>query len=208
MKYELPVLPYSYDALEPYIDAMTMEIHYTKHHQTYVTKLNEALDKHLELADKPLEEMLANLDSVPEDIRTAVRNHGGGHSNHSFFWKIMTPQTTEESKQPEETLAQGISDVFGSLDNFKEEFNKAATGIFGSGWAWLVIDEHGKLAVTSTSNQDSPLMKNHKPVLGLDVWEHAYYLKYQNKRPDYIGAWWNIVNWSAAEENFKKAVVS
>lgn len=213
MKYELPPLPYKYDALEPYIDAMTMEIHYTKHHQTYVTKLNEALDKHLELADKPLEELLSNLDAVPEDIRTAIRNHGGGHSNHSFFWTIMAPQTAATAKGPEEMLLEGINDVFGGtehdgLNKFKEEFTKAASGVFGSGWAWLVVDENGKLAITTTPNQDSPLMKHQKPVLGLDVWEHAYYLKYQNKRPDYIGAWWNVVNWNEAEKKFKNAVVS
>jgi Fe-Mn family superoxide dismutase len=208
MKYELPQLPYGYDALEPYIDAKTMEIHYTKHHQTYVTKLNEALDKHLEIADTPLEELLANLDAVPEDIRTAIRSHGGGHSNHSFFWTIMGPSTPDSSKEPEGTLAEGINTVFSDLTKFKEEFTKAATGVFGSGWAWLVIGEDGKLAITVTGQQDSPIMKHQKPVLGLDVWEHAYYLKYQNKRPDYIEAWWNVVNWKVVEENFKKAVVS
>jgi superoxide dismutase, Fe-Mn family len=198
MKYELPKLPYGYDALEPYIDAKTMEIHYTKHHQTYVTKLNEALDKHPEIADKPLEELLANLDAVPEDIRTAVRNHGGGHSNHSFFWTIMGPK---RDKGPGGKIAAGIEDTFGDFTKFKEEFTKAATGVFGSGWAWLVLDK-GKLAIVSTPNQDSPLMKNQKPVLGLDVWEHAYYLKYQNKRPDYIEAWWNVINWEKVEEYF------
>jgi Fe-Mn family superoxide dismutase len=187
MKYELPKLPYAYDALEPYLDAKTMEIHYTKHHQTYVTKLNEALDKHPEIADKPLEELLKSLDTVPEDIRMAIRNHGGGHTNHSFFWTIMDPK--DGNGEP-------IADVL----KFKEEFTKAATGVFGSGWAWLVMDK-GKLSVVATPNQDSPIMKGQKPVLGLDVWEHAYYLKYQNKRPDYIEAWWNVVNWNEVGKN-------
>ena len=203
MKYELPKLPYSYDSLEPYIDAKTMEIHYTKHHQTYVTKLNEALDKHPEIADKPLEELLANLDTVPEDIRTAIRNHGGGHSNHSFFWTIMGANMPNFGKAPGDGVAAAITAAFGDFEKFKEEFAKAASGVFGSGWAWLVIDSDGKLVVTSTPNQDCPLMKHQKPVLGLDVWEHAYYLKYQNKRPDYIEAWWNVVNWDAVNEKFK-----
>jgi len=201
MKYELPTLPYAYDALEPYIDAKTMELHYTKHHQTYVTKLNEALAKHPEIADKPLEELLRNLDAVPEDIRTAVRNHGGGHSNHSFFWTIMGPKAGGE---PTGTSAQAIIQTFGDAAKFKEQFAAAAAGVFGSGWAWLVSDK-GKLAIVTTPNQDSPLMKGQKPVLGLDVWEHAYYLKYQNKRPDYIEAWWNVVNWNEVEANFLKA---
>jgi Fe-Mn family superoxide dismutase len=200
MKYELPKLPYAYDALEPYIDAKTMEIHYTKHHQTYVNKLNEALDKHPEIADKPLNELLANLDAVPEDIRTAVRNHGGGHANHSFFWTIMGPQGAGVGKEPEGKIADEIVAMFGDAAKFKEEFAEAATGVFGSGWAWLVIGADGKLAITSTPNQDSPLTKHQKPLLGLDVWEHAYYLKYQNKRPDYIDAWWNVVNWAAVNE--------
>ena len=202
MKYELPKLPYAYDALEPYIDAKTMEIHYTKHHQTYVTKLNEALDKHPEIADKPLEELLANLDAVPEDIRTAVRNHGGGHSNHSFFWTIMGANMPNIGKEPAGDVASAITGAFGDFAKFKEEFTKAAADVFGSGWAWLVVGADGKLAVVSTPNQDSPLIKHQKPVLGLDVWEHAYYLKYQNKRPDYIDAWWNVVNWDAVSEKF------
>ncbi|HUC31415.1 MAG TPA: superoxide dismutase [Candidatus Paceibacterota bacterium] len=205
MKYELPKLPYGYDALEPYIDARTMEIHYTKHHQTYVTKLNEALDKHPEIADKPLEELLANLDAVPEDIRTAVRNHGGGHSNHSFFWTIMGPQDAGVGKEPEGAIADGIVAAFGDAATFKEEFTKAAAGVFGSGWAWLVLNGEGKLAVTSTPNQDSPITKHQKPLLGLDVWEHAYYLKYQNKRPDYIDAWWNVVNWNEVNKKLEAA---
>jgi Fe-Mn family superoxide dismutase len=213
MKYELPKLPYAYDALEPYIDARTMELHYTKHHQTYVNKLNEALDKHPEIADKPLEELLGNLGAVPEDIRTAVRNHGGGHANHSFFWTIMGPAATTASdagapgaaQEPAGALANEIKTAFGDFAQFKEAFTKTATGVFGSGWAWLVVDKDGKLVVTSTANQDSPLTNQQKPVLGLDVWEHAYYLKYQNKRPDYIDAWWNVVNWAAAEEKYQKA---
>jgi Fe-Mn family superoxide dismutase len=204
MKYELPKLPYAYDALEPYIDARTMELHYTKHHQTYVTKLNEALEKHPEIADKPLEELLSNLGAVPEDIRTAVRNHGGGHSNHSFFWTIMGPAPAVvggAAQGPSGALASEIKTAFGDFAQFKEAFTKAATGVFGSGWAWLVVNKDGKLVVISTANQDSPLMNQQKPMLGLDVWEHAYYLKYQNKRPDYIDAWWNVVNWAAVEEN-------
>ena len=207
MKYELPKLPYAYDALEPYIDARTMEIHYTKHHQTYVNKLNEALDKHPEIVDRPLDELLANLDAVPEDIRTAVRNHGGGHANHSFFWTIMGAQGgAGVGNEPEGKVAGEIVATFGDVAKFKEEFAKAAGGVFGSGWAWLVIGADGKLAITSTPNQDSPIMRGQKPLLGLDVWEHAYYLKYQNKRPDYIEAWWNVVNWSAVNKKFSASV--
>ena len=200
MKYELPKLPYAYDALEPYIDARTMEIHYTKHHQTYVNKLNEALEKHPEIADRPLEEMLSNLDAVPEDIRAAVRNHGGGHSNHSFFWTIMAPAAG--ANEPGGKIAEAIGGAFGGFAPFKEEFAKAAGNVFGSGWAWLVLDKDGKLAIVSSPNQDSPLMKGQRPVLGLDVWEHAYYLKYQNKRPEYVEAWWSVVNWKSVEEKF------
>ena len=199
MKYELPKLPYAYDALEPYIDAKTMELHYTKHHQTYVTKLNEALDKHPEIADKPLEELLGALDAVPEYIRTAVRNHGGGHMNHSFFWAIMGPKAGGE---PDGKVGEAIAATFGNFGKFKEEFTKAATGVFGSGWAWLVL-EKGKLAIATTPNQDSPIMKGQKPVIGLDVWEHAYYLKYQNRRPEYVDAWWNVVNWENIEANIR-----
>lgn len=198
MKYELPKLPYGYDALEPYIDAKTMEIHHTKHHQTYVTKLNDALDKHPEIADKPLEELLRNLESVPEDIRTAVRNHGGGHVNHSFFWTIMGPSAGGE---PTGKLGEGIAQTFGSFSKFKEDFTKAATGVFGSGWAWLAQDDGKKLTIITTANQDSPITKGLKPIIGLDVWEHAYYLKYQNKRPDYIEAWWSVANWQEAEKH-------
>src|SRR6185437_1736273 len=195
MKYELPKLPYGYDALEPYIDAKTMELHYTKHHQTYVTKLNEALEKHPELADKPLDDLLRDMEGLPEDIRMAVRNHGGGHSNHSFFWTIMGPG----EKEPGTEMAKALDAKFGGFLQFKDEFTKAAGGVFGSGWAWLVLDDQGGLVLTTTPNQDSPIMKGQKPVLGLDVWEHAYYLKYQNRRPEYIDAWWNVINWTAVE---------
>jgi Fe-Mn family superoxide dismutase len=205
MKYELPKLPYAYDALEPYIDAKTMEIHHTKHHQTYVTKLNEALGKHPEIADRPLEELLRALDSVPEDIRTAVRNHGGGHMNHSLFWTVMKSPKGGGGGEPSGKIAQVVASSFGNFANFKDAFSKAAAGVFGSGWAWLVSEDggagNGKLSIVSTPNQDSPILKGQKPILGLDVWEHAYYLKYQNKRPDYIEAWWNVVNWEQAEKN-------
>jgi Fe-Mn family superoxide dismutase len=200
MKYELPSLPYAYNALEPFIDAQTMEIHHTKHHQTYVTKLNEALALHPELDDKPLDWLLANMQSVPEDIRPAVRNHGGGHWNHSMFWEIMKPAGSGLGLGD---LATAIDSTFGDFQAFQEAFNKAATSQFGSGWAWLVSDSTGKLSVISTANQDNPISQGLKPILGLDVWEHAYYLKYQNKRPDYITAWWNIVNWEKVESNYK-----
>lgn len=202
MKYELPKLPYEYGALEPYIDAKTMELHYTKHHQTYVTKLNEALEKHPEVADMPLEKLLGGIEKVPEDIRTAVRNHGGGHSNHSFFWTIMGPKTGGE---PKGNLANALARTFGEFSNFKDQFSHAAVGVFGSGWAWLVL-EKGKLIIVTTANQDSPLMKNQKPILGLDVWEHAYYLKYQSRRPEYIDAWWNVVNWKAVDAQYGKLI--
>jgi len=202
MKYELPKLPYAYDALEPYIDARTMEIHHTKHHQTYVNKLNEALEKHPEIADKPLEEILMRIDMVPPDIRTAIRNHGGGHMNHSFFWTVMGA-SGKVAKEPGGKVAEAIMQTFGGFAKFKEEFTKAAAGVFGSGWAWLVKDKDSKLMLITTPNQDSPLMQNLKPVLGLDVWEHAYYLKYQNKRPDYIDAWWNVVDWNVVDRNFE-----
>lgn len=200
MKYELPKLPYPYDALEPYIDARTMEIHHTKHHQAYVDKLNEALEKHPELADKPLEDLLRDLNSVPEDIRTAVRNHGGGHYNHSLFWKMMArPEGGENAPKGQVEIA--IQQTFGDVAKFKEEFGKAAMARFGSGWAWLTLDKDRQLAIVSTANQDSPVSEGMKPLLGLDVWEHAYYLKYQNRRTEYIDAWWNVVNWEEVEKN-------
>lgn len=198
MKYELPKLPYAYDALEPYIDAKTMEIHYTKHHQAYVNKLNEALAKHAELENKSLEELLKQLEVVPEDIRTAVRNHGGGHYNHSTFWRLMAPKAGGE---PKGKLSEAIQTTFGDFTKFKEQFTGAAAGVFGSGWAWLVKDGL-KLMIVTTPNQDNPISKGQLPILGLDVWEHAYYLKYQNRRPEYIEAWWNVVNWEEVAKNY------
>jgi Fe-Mn family superoxide dismutase len=202
MAFELPALPYAFDALEPHIDARTMEIHHGKHHQTYVNNLNNALEGHADLQGKSLEELLANLDSLPESIRTAVRNNGGGHANHTLFWEIMSA----ESSQPSAELAAAIDKAFGSMDAFKEKFNQAATTRFGSGWAWLIANTDGSVEVTSTPNQDTPLMEGKTPILGLDVWEHAYYLNYQNRRPDYIKAWWNVVNW--AEVSRRYAAVS
>jgi superoxide dismutase, Fe-Mn family len=200
MAFELPKLPYAYDALEPHIDKETMNIHHTKHHNTYVTNLNNAVEG-TEFANKSVEELVANLDAVPENIRTAVRNNGGGHANHSLFWEILSPNGGGE---PTGELAEAIKTKFGSFEAFKEEFTKAATGRFGSGWAWLVVN-NGELEVTSTPNQDSPLMEGKTPILGLDVWEHAYYLKYQNRRPDYIGAFWNVVNWDEVAKRYNAA---
>ncbi len=190
--FELPELPYGYDALEPYIDEETMKLHHDKHHQSYLDKLNKALEGKPDWTDKSLEDILTDLDSLPEDIRTTVRNNGGGHYNHSFFWQIMAPG---QSGSPEGEISTAINTRFGSFGNFKEKFAEAAANRFGSGWAWLV-EKNGKLEITSTANQDSPISERAKPVLGLDVWEHAYYLKYQNRRPDYIDAWWKVVNWS------------
>ncbi len=201
MTYTLPDLPYAYDALEPYIDAETMHLHHDKHHNTYVTNLNGAIEKHPELGEKSVEELISDMDVIPEDIRTAVRNNGGGHANHSFFWEIMAPNAGGE---PTGAIKAAIDEAFGSFDKMKEEFKTAATGRFGSGWAWLIVDG-GKLAITSTPNQDSPLMDGKIPVLGLDVWEHAYYLKYKNVRPDYIAAFWNVVNWDKVNEHFENA---
>ncbi|MEC5304444.1 superoxide dismutase [Mn] [Bacillus thuringiensis] len=200
-KHELPNLPYAYDALEPHFDKETMNIHHTKHHNTYITNLNAALEGHAELADKSVEELVANLNGVPEAIRTAVRNNGGGHANHTFFWTILSPNG---GGQPVGELATAIEAKFGSFDAFKEEFAKAGATRFGSGWAWLVVN-NGELEVTSTPNQDSPLTEGKTPVIGLDVWEHAYYLNYQNRRPDYIGAFWNVVDWNAAEKRYQEA---
>jgi len=202
MAFTLPPLPYAPDALEPYIDKTTMEIHHGKHHNAYVTNLNKALESAPDLAGKSLEELLANNCAiVPENIRTAVRNNGGGHANHSMFWTIMG--ASGDDTKPGGALADAIASAFGSFDQFKEKFNAAATTRFGSGWAWL-LNRGGKLEVTSTANQDSPLMEGTNPVMGLDVWEHAYYLKYQNRRPDYIGAWWSIVNWKEVAKRFEK----
>jgi Fe-Mn family superoxide dismutase len=202
MKYKLPKLPYAYNALEPYIDARTMEIHYTRHHQAYTNKLNEALEKHPETAERPIEELLANLDAVPEDIRASVRNYGGGYWNHSFFWAVMGPADANATAGPSGVMNDAIDKTFGNFPSFKEEFTKTASGLFGSGWTWLVLDENGKLAITSTLNQDSPLTKHQKPLLCLDVWEHAYYLKYQNRRQEYIENWWNVVDWAAVGKNW------
>jgi Fe-Mn family superoxide dismutase len=193
MAHSLPPLPYAFNALEPHIDARTMEIHHGKHHQAYVTNLNAALDKHPELHEKSIEELLKGIASVPDDIRQAVINNGGGHANHSMFWEIMGPGG---GGAPTGAIADAITSSFGGFDKLKEEVKKAATGRFGSGWAW-VIDNGGKLVVESTANQDSPLMAGKKAVFGIDVWEHAYYLNYQNRRPDYIDAWWNVINWAA-----------
>lgn len=200
-KFELPELPYAYDALEPHIDKETMNIHHTKHHNTYVTKLNAALEGHADLQDKSLEELLGNLDSLPSDIQTAVRNNGGGHANHSLFWTVLSPNG---GGAPTGELADKINQTFGSFDEFKEKFGAAATGRFGSGWAWLVV-KNGDLEITSTPNQDTPLMEGVTPILGLDVWEHAYYLNYQNKRPDYVSAFWNVVNWDQVAKNYSEA---
>ncbi|WP_207695658.1 superoxide dismutase [Fe] [Enterococcus sp. DIV0212c] len=201
MTYTLPDLPYAYDALEPYIDVETMHLHHDKHHNTYVTNLNAAIEKHPELGTKSVEELIADMDSIPEDIRTAVRNNGGGHANHSFFWEILAPNA---GGAPTGEIKEAIDATFGSFDKLKEEFKTAATGRFGSGWAWLVLND-GKLQITSTPNQDSPLMDGQTPVLGLDVWEHAYYLKYKNVRPDYIEAFWNLVNWDEVNKRFSAA---
>ena len=199
--FELPELPYAYDALEPTFDKETMNIHHTKHHNAYVTNLNGALEGNSDLQEKSLEELISDLDAIPEDIRTAVRNNGGGHSNHSLFWKILSPNGGGE---PTGELADKINDKFGSFDAFKETFEKAAATRFGSGWAWLVLN-NGELEVTSTPNQDSPIMEGQTPILGLDVWEHAYYLNYQNRRPEYAKAFWNVVNWDEVAKNYDAA---
>jgi len=205
MEFVLPNLPYAYDALEPHIDAQTMEIHHQKHHGAYLANLKAALEKYPDWAAKPLEEILANLSRLPEDIRTAVRNNGGGHWNHSFFWPLLTPKSPG---RPVGQLAQALQTTFGSFEAFQEKFTAAAMGRFGSGWAWLVW-QNGQLVIGSTPNQDNPLMDisefRGKPILGLDVWEHAYYLRYQNRRADYIKAWWNVVNWEKAEAHFLAA---
>ena len=198
MAFELPKLPYAEDALEPYIDAQTMNIHHTKHHQTYINNLNAALEKHPDLAGKSLEELLSDLNAVPEDIRTVVRNNGGGTYNHNLFWEIMGPKM---GGSPTGAMTKALEGSFGSFDAFKDEFTKAATTRFGSGWAWLVKKGEG-LAVVSTANQDTPLSDGTTPILGLDVWEHAYYLKYQNRRPEYISNWWNVVNWDEVSRRY------
>jgi Fe-Mn family superoxide dismutase len=200
MAHSLPPLPYAFDALEPHIDAQTMQIHHGKHHQAYVTNLNAALEKYPELQSKSAEDLIKGISTVPEDIRTAVRNNGGGHVNHTMFWEIMAPNA---GGAPTGAIADAITSTFGSFDSFKEQMNKGGVGRFGSGWVWLV-DNGGKLAIESTPNQDSPLMDGKKPIFGIDVWEHAYYLKYQNRRPDYLGAWWNVVSWDAINKRLGK----
>ena len=192
MPFTLPALPYAYDALEPHIDARTMEIHHTKHHQAYVNNLNAALEKAPQLEGKSLDDLMRGINSVPETVRTAVRNNGGGHWNHSMFWELMGPS---KGGEPRGKIGDAIKSSFGDFAKFKEQFAAAAAGRFGSGWAWLIDDGNGRLSITSTPNQDNPLMEGKKAILGLDVWEHAYYLKYQNRRPDYMKAWWNVVNW-------------
>jgi len=199
LAHQLPPLPYAYDALEPHIDQQTMRIHHDKHHGTYVTNLNAALEPHADLQRQSVEDLLKNLASVPEQIRTAVRNNGGGHANHTMFWEIMKPGGGPISGR----IAEAITGTFGSFDAFRDQFNKAALGRFGSGWAWLVQGGDGKLSIESTANQDSPLMEGRWPVFGLDVWEHAYYLKYQNRRADYVSAWWSVVNWDVVGGRLK-----
>lgn len=200
-KFELPDLPYAYDALEPTIDTNTMNIHHTKHHATYVNNLNAALEGHADLQNKSIEELMKEIDSVPEDIRTAVRNNGGGHYNHSLFWNILSPNGGGE---PTGELAEKINEAFGSFDEFKKQFEQAGATRFGSGWAWLIVD-NGKLEIVSTPNQDNPLMEGKTPILGVDVWEHAYYLNYQNRRPDYLSAIWDKVDWDAVAKNYEAA---
>ena len=202
MTFELPPLPYAENALEPHVDARTMSIHHDKHHAAYTNNLNAALEGHPDLAAKSIEELLGDLDSLPESIRTAVRNNGGGFANHNLFWATMSPNGGGE---PTGDLADAINGAFGSFATFKEQFAKAAATRFGSGWAWLYVDGSGNLTVGSTPNQDTPLMEGNTPLLGLDVWEHAYYLNYQNRRPDYVGAWWNVVDWSAVADNYAAA---
>lgn len=202
MAHEVPPLPYSFDALEPHIDARTMEIHHDRHHAGYVTNLNNALDGHADLQSKSVGDLLRDIGQVPTDIRTAVRNNGGGHANHSLFWTVMSP---DGGGEPAGELGDAIADAFGAFGELRQRFNAAATGRFGSGWAWLVIDASGSLSVESTANQDSPLMEGKTPILGIDVWEHAYYLHYQNKRGDYVNAWWNVVNWDEVAKRFAGA---
>ncbi|HEY0733836.1 MAG TPA: superoxide dismutase [Herpetosiphonaceae bacterium] len=200
MAHELPPLPYDYAALEPHIDSQTMTIHHDKHHAAYVNNLNAALEKYPELQSQSAEDLIRDLNSVPEDIRTAVRNNGGGHVNHTMFWQIMGPNGGGE---PTGALADAINDSFGSFEDFKKQFNDAGTKRFGSGWVWLVRGSDGKLSITSTANQDNPISEGNTPILGNDVWEHAYYLKYQNRRPDYLQAWWNVVNWEEVSKRYE-----
>ncbi|NJN57044.1 MAG: superoxide dismutase [Leptolyngbyaceae cyanobacterium SL_5_9] len=202
MAFELPPLPYSNDALEPYIDAQTMQIHHDNHHGAYVSKLNAALEKHSDLQSKPVDELIQNLNSLPDAAKTAVRNNGGGHFNHTIFWTLMAPNAGGE---PTGAIAQAISDTFGDFENFKQRFNDAGAGQFGSGFVWLVRTTDGKLDIVSTPNQDNPLTEGHFPIMGNDVWEHAYYLKYQNRRAEYLKQWWNVVNWNEVNSRFAQA---
>ena len=202
MAHELPPLPYPKEALEPHIDAQTMEIHHGKHHAAYVNNLNKALAGKPDLEKRAVHELISHLDSLPQEIRTVVRNNGGGHANHTMFWKLMGPNA---GGKPSGKLAEDIDATFGSFDAFKEKFEAAGVGRFGSGWAWLIVNKAGKLEITSTANQDNPIMEGNKPVLGNDVWEHAYYLKYQNRRPDYLKAWWNVVNWNEVAKHYEAA---
>lgn len=199
--FELPDLPYDYDALEPYIDKQTMELHHGKHHQTYIDKLNAALKGNYELSSLPIEDLIKNLDKVPEEIKSAVRNNGGGHLNHGFFWKVMAAPVEGSGSEPGGDLSSAINSTFGSFKDLQRKFAAAAAGRFGSGWVWLVKNSDS-IEITSTPNQDSPISESKTPILGLDVWEHAYYLKYQNRRPEYVDAWWNVVNWQEAEKLF------
>jgi superoxide dismutase, Fe-Mn family len=201
-EFSLPDLPYPHNALEPHIDARTMEIHHQKHHGGYVSKLNDAVSKHPELKDKSVEDLLRGIESIPEDIRTAVRNNGGGHANHSLFWRIMGPNAGGE---PTGGVGDAIRSAFGDFSAFRDKFAAAATGRFGSGWAWLILGNGGNVEIIDLPNQDSPLMQGRKPILGLDVWEHAYYLNYQNRRPDYVNAWWNVVNWAEVDKQYQSA---
>lgn len=201
--YQLPTLPYAYDALEPYIDAMTMEIHYTKHHQAYINNLNDALKGHEALQTKPLRQLLSNVEALPTDVRTAIQNNGGGTLNHDMFWTMMKPGG---GGMPKGHVANNIVTFFGSFEAFKEQFNNTAKSVFGSGWAWLSVDAQGKLVVSSTVNQNTPYSHGMTPIMGLDVWEHAYYLLYQNRRPDYINAWWHVINWDQVEENYRSLI--
>ncbi|MBV9279038.1 MAG: superoxide dismutase [Chloroflexi bacterium] len=201
MAYEVPPLPYDYNALEPTIDEQTMHLHHDKHHAAYVNNLNAALEKHPELQNKSAEDLVRDLASVPEDIRTAVRNNGGGHVNHTMFWQIMGPNGGE----PTGPIAEAINQAFGSFDALKQQFNDAGTKRFGSGWVWLCRDGSGALHIESTANQDNPMSEGHQPIMGNDVWEHAYYLKYQNRRPEYLGAWWNVVNWDEVNKRYQQS---
>jgi len=207
MAYTLPRLNYNYEDLEPYIDAKTMEIHYTKHHQTYIDNLNKAIALHPEFENYKVEDLLASINSIPEDIRTIVRNHGGGHANHCLFWEILAPAQSPKTNNhlPKENLNSAIIKTFNSFEEFRNKFSDVAKSYFGSGWAWLVLDKNNNLKIYSTPNQDSPYLTGDIPILGLDVWEHAYYLKYQNRRAEYVEAFWNIINWEKVEENFLKA---